>query len=201
MNPLPPITIFHSAGEVAIGLSGITAGAGESQTISITARTDDPSLIPDLSVQYTSPQTTGLLRFKNDRTKTGSTMIYVVVRDNGGTADGGVDSLVVSFPVTVLLNTSDVDDIALPGTFVLQQNYPNPFNPGTMIPFSLPERAHVSLEVFDVTGRLVARLLNQDLAAGIHRIPFDAAGLSSGLYIVRLQTTIGVQSIRMTLVK
>lgn len=201
MNPLPPITIFHSAGEVAIGLSGITAGAGESQTISITARTDDPSLIPDLSVQYTSPQTTGLLRFKNDRTKTGSTMIYVVVRDNGGTADGGVDSLVVSFPVTVLLNTSNEDDIVLPFTFELQQNHPNPFNPGTMIPFSLPERTHVNLDVFDVSGRLVARLLNQDLAAGIHRIPFDAAGLSSGLYIVRLQTTIGVQSIRMTLVK
>lgn len=201
MNALPPITIFHSAGEVAIGLSGISAGEGESQTISISARTDDPALISVLSVQYTSPQTTGILRFMNDRTRTGSTVIHVVVRDNGGTADGGVDSLVVSFPVTVLLNTSDEVDAVLPQTFALGQNYPNPFNPSTMIPFSLPERTHVRLDVYDVSGRLVTRLVDHEMAAGTHRTPFNADALSSGLYIVRLNTPFGSKSIRVSLVK
>lgn len=201
MHALPPITIFHSAGEVAIGLSGISAGDGESQTISISAKTDDPTLISVLSIQYTSPQSTGILRFMNDRTRTGSTIIHVVVRDNGGTADGGVDSLVVSFPVTVLLNTSDEDDKVLPQSYELGQNYPNPFNPGTIIPFSLPERTHVRMDVYDVSGRLVTRLIDQDMAAGAHRIPFKADALSSGLYIVRLNTTLGSKSIRVSLVK
>jgi hypothetical protein len=81
-----------------------------------------------------------------------------------------------------------VSEIAsgLPGTFGLDQNFPNPFNPSTMITFHVPAAATVRLTVFDVLGREVATLVNDDRAAGIHRIAWNAAGLASGVYFYRL---------------
>ncbi len=75
----------------------------------------------------------------------------------------------------------------LPAGFMLHQNYPNPFNPTTNIQFDLAKAANVSLTVFDVTGRQVAMLLdNENLGAGVHTLNFDATGLSSGVYFSRL---------------
>lgn len=69
----------------------------------------------------------------------------------------------------------------------LQQNYPNPFNPSTSIRFELPQQASVSLKVYDVTGRIVATLLDgAEYAGGTHTVNFDARHLSSGLYIYEL---------------
>ncbi len=75
----------------------------------------------------------------------------------------------------------------LPTGFMLHQNYPNPFNPTTHIQFDLAKAGNVSLTVFDVTGRQVATLLdNENLGAGVHTLNFDATGLSSGVYFSRL---------------
>jgi len=75
----------------------------------------------------------------------------------------------------------------LPGRIALDQNYPNPFNPATRISFELPEQMHVTLEVFDVTGRHIQTLVNQAVPAGSHSVTFDAAQLSSGIYLYRMQ--------------
>ncbi len=69
----------------------------------------------------------------------------------------------------------------------LSQNHPNPFNPTTRISFSLTEAADVRLEIFDMLGRRVALLVNERRQAGRHTVDFDASGLSSGVYISRLQ--------------
>jgi hypothetical protein len=69
-----------------------------------------------------------------------------------------------------------------PKTFTLSQNYPNPFNPTTTIRFTLPQRQHVTLKVFDVAGRAVATLVDNQLNAGEHRIAFDGRELTSGIY-------------------
>lgn len=61
-------------------------------------------------------------------------------------------------------------------------NYPNPFNPVTKIKFSLPEDSHVEIKVYDVLGREVAVLLNEEKGAGYHEIKFDANDLPSGVY-------------------
>ncbi|MDG5766031.1 T9SS type A sorting domain-containing protein [Balneolales bacterium ANBcel1] len=81
----------------------------------------------------------------------------------------------------------DIGNPEHPVEFALSQNYPNPFNPVTQIPFTLPETADVQLQVFDVTGRLVATLASGYRPAGAHIVQFDAGGLASGLYIVRIQ--------------
>ena len=69
-----------------------------------------------------------------------------------------------------------------PSTYQLQQNYPNPFNPGTTITYSLPTQTTVSLTVYDLLGRDVATLVQDEKPAGTYSVYFDASHLSSGIY-------------------
>ena len=90
----------------------------------------------------------------------------------------------------------------LPRTNRLHQNYPNPFNPVTTIRFELADGAQqVRIAVFDALGRRVAVLLNGELPAGTHTVPFDGSALASGLYLYRLETENGVLNRKMMLVK
>lgn len=75
---------------------------------------------------------------------------------------------------------------AHPSDFALKQNYPNPFNPTTEIELDVPEKGKAKLAVFDVTGRLVATVLEKELTAGTYKATFDASRLSSGVYFYRL---------------
>lgn len=76
---------------------------------------------------------------------------------------------------------------AQPGGYHLFQNYPNPFNPTTNIRFSLPQREHVTLKIFDLLGKEVATLVEEDLDPGEHAVVFDGNGLSSGVYLYHLK--------------
>jgi hypothetical protein len=77
-------------------------------------------------------------------------------------------------------------DGATPQEFALHQNFPNPFNPRTTISFTIPTESHVTLEIFNVTGEKVATLVDGTRTAGLHLVPFDATGLSTGIYVYRL---------------
>jgi hypothetical protein len=77
---------------------------------------------------------------------------------------------------------------ASPAQFLLKQNYPNPFNPTTTISFALPAGTHAVLGVYDILGRKVATLVDGYVNAGIHQREFNAANLSSGVYLYRLST-------------
>ncbi|MFQ5864385.1 MAG: sulfatase-like hydrolase/transferase [bacterium] len=74
-----------------------------------------------------------------------------------------------------------------PTHFHLEPCYPNPFNPRTTIRFSLPEKGHTTLKVFDVLGREVATLVDDELPSGEHAVVFDAEGLASGVYVYQLR--------------
>jgi len=78
-------------------------------------------------------------------------------------------------------------DTGLPTEFALRQNYPNPFNPVTFIPFDLPSEQHVKLDLYDVTGRLVQTLVNENLPAGQYSYHLDASDLATGVYIYRIE--------------
>ena len=78
-------------------------------------------------------------------------------------------------------NTVRVSNIAVDG-FAVFGNYPNPFNPGTTISFAIANEQHVSIRVFDVTGRLVETVLDETLPAGSHAATFFAKDLPSGMY-------------------
>jgi len=75
----------------------------------------------------------------------------------------------------------------VPSEFVLEQNYPNPFNPSTIISYQLPTNSFVTLNVYDILGREVKTLVNQDEQAGVHSLTFDASSLPSGVYLYRIQ--------------
>lgn len=90
---------------------------------------------------------------------------------------------------------------SLPTSFKLEQNYPNPFNPTTNIAFNIPTASQVTLEVYNMLGQRVATLLNRQLSAGSHMVPFSAANLGSGIYIYRLTAGNFVDTRRMTLIK
>ena len=78
------------------------------------------------------------------------------------------------------------DRTARPATFALLQNFPNPFNPGTTIEYTLSERQPVSLQIFDISGRLVAVLVQSDQDAGRYRIRWNASRYANGAYFLRL---------------
>jgi hypothetical protein len=74
----------------------------------------------------------------------------------------------------------------LHNSFDLKQNYPNPFNPSTTIKFQLPNSSFVNLKVFDVIGKVVATLVNEEKPAGNYNVEFNGGNLTSGIYFYQL---------------
>jgi bacillolysin len=100
------------------------------------------------------------------------------------------------------VTSSNDDELAdLPQKAVLHPAYPNPFNPATTISFDLPSSDHINVKLYDVTGRLVRTVVSAQHQAGQHRLQIDAAGLSSGVYLIRLEGSFGVLTNKVTLLK
>lgn len=136
LNAISNLTITEAAGLQTVNLSGITPGPTNesSQTVAITATSSDTSLIPNPTVNYTNPNGTGTLTFMSVSNALGTATVTVVAQDNGGTANGGVDSTTNTFTVTVLpltnfwsfssnLTVSISDATGAAGTGYTQTNY------------------------------------------------------------------------------
>jgi hypothetical protein len=80
-------------------------------------------------------------------------------------------------------------------------NYPNPFNPTTTINYQLPENGFVTIKVYDLLGKEVATLVNENKSAGYHRVNFDASKLTSGVYVYTITANQFIQSKKMLLMK
>ena len=80
------------------------------------------------------------------------------------------------------------EPVGVPDKYALEQNYPNPFNPSTTIRYTIPETEKVVLTVYNILGQQVATLVNEVQNPGAHQVMFDAAQLSSGVYLYRLTT-------------
>ena len=88
-----------------------------------------------------------------------------------------------------------------PRVFVLGQNYPNPFNPTTTISYSLPIASHATLSIIDLLGRNIATLVDEVKPAGLHLMQWNAGGLPSGVYFLRMNAGRFVDTKKMLLAK
>jgi hypothetical protein len=106
------------------------------------------------------------------------------------------------FSAPILVTSTGITEKGtLPTETVLMQNYPNPFNPTTTITYELPRPSKVKLSVYDMLGREVSVLVNERRDAGVHEVKFEASGLSSGVYLYRIQAGDVVQSKTLVLLK
>lgn len=101
----------------------------------------------------------------------------------------------------IVNNLTAVPGEQTPLTFELAQNFPNPFNPTTRVEFQIPKSSHVSLVVYDISGKEVAKLLDEEMISGTHAVSFDASRMASGIYLYRLQTETSSDTKRMILLK
>ena len=106
-------------------------------------------------------------------------------------------SLAIYFPCCTISTDAD----AVPELFTLQQNYPNPFNPSTSINYHLETLGTVTLQVFDVLGRVMETLVSARQHAGQYTVRFDAGGLPSGAYVYTLRLDERIQTRAMLLVR
>jgi hypothetical protein len=114
-------------------------------------------------------------------------------------ADGVTGNLGQAFVLNI--NTVGIEENLNIAGHWLGQNQPNPFDGQTLIPYSLGEQTHVSLEVFDIVGNRVMTLVNGSQAAGNHNVSFDSDQLAGGMYLYVLTTPQGRQTKRMVVSK
>ena len=96
---------------------------------------------------------------------------------------------------------SRLSEVALPETFSLDRAYPNPFNPITTLRFALPIEAKVFLTVYNLQGREVISLINENMNAGYHSVLWNADTYSSGVYFVKMVAGEYVNTQKLMLVK
>jgi len=89
----------------------------------------------------------------------------------------------------------------LPSEFSLAQNQPNPFNPVTTIRFGVPEKARVTIMLYDVAGREVRKIADEEFEPGYHERVLSASGLGSGVYFCRMVSGSFTQSRKLLLLK
>lgn len=108
---------------------------------------------------------------------------------------GMTGTIIVTDPVGV------DDEKLVADKFELMQNYPNPFNPSTNIGFRISDRGFVSLKVYNILGDEIATLMNEEKEQGVYDVTFNAAGLSSGMYLYKLQAGSFVEMKKMILLR
>ncbi len=134
---------------------------------------------------YTAPDKKFIKALKNN-----SEYLYVSISNYG----------LIKRAVANLIGVNAINNI-MPENFLLHQNYPNPFNPSTNIQYDLPKDNFVTIKVYDLLGKQVAKLINEFKPAGSYLISFDGSKLSSGIYFYKIETKDFIQTKRMVLVK
>ncbi|MFZ1289661.1 MAG: YCF48-related protein [Melioribacteraceae bacterium] len=79
-----------------------------------------------------------------------------------------------------------LDCTKIPHEYFLSQNFPNPFNPGTTIEYSVPQKSQVTLKVYDLLGREITTLINEEKSVGNYSVKFDGSNLTSGIYFYKI---------------
>lgn len=101
------------------------------------------------------------------------------------TGFSGINGIAIS---SETVGISEVPGTVVPQSFALMQNYPNPFNPVTKIRFNVPagNSGNVNISVYDMTGKLVSQIVNQNLSVGTYEADWNASGFASGVYYYKM---------------
>jgi len=100
-----------------------------------------------------------------------------------------------------IVSVRELNDGNIPTSFRLDQNYPNPFNPSTKIKYSIPRSSQVVIEIFDIIGNEIEKLVNEEKTAGTYELTWYAEGLPSGVYFYQLKAGDFIQTKKMVLMK
>ncbi len=161
---------------------------------------------------FSSAYSTGKINLKSLKGKK-IRIIFEFISDSDTPVGSGlqIDDVVIYTPSTVFVNDDHKSDY--PKEFKLEQNYPNPFNPITNIKYSVPlnvnsqngatnnKLSEVHLKVYDVLGKEVANLVNEEKEPGTYEVKFDASAFPSGIYFYRISSGNFVKTKKMVLMK
>lgn len=145
--------------------------------------------------------TTSGLTWERQRTRHSGLFYDVYVIQNDKVIATGVNGVILQ--TTTGGNPIGIEDpaVELPEIFRLFQNYPNPFNPATNITYDIPERTDVKIAIYDIIGKELEVLLNNEVEAGRYEVIWNAAAYSSGIYFCKILTKDFTKTIKLVLVK
>ena len=109
-----------------------------------------------------------------------------------------IESIIVS---DIEGNAISASSVIVPSTYALESAYPNPFNPVTTLNFSLPESQEVILQVYNLQGKVIETLINDNMEAGYHTLQWNADNHASGVYFVKMVAGEFVNTQKLMLVK
>jgi N-acetylmuramoyl-L-alanine amidase len=186
-QPLMNDTSFNAALAIGIRFSEImdTASVRAAFSISPSVKGKIAWLNPNATLLFTPDSA---LPYNTNFTVTvGPTAksFYGIFVDGNKDSVGG-DPIILNFRTAKSSTGITEHNNFLPAEYQLAQNFPNPFNPKTDIQISLPHSSRTTLKIYDVLGREVATLLNDNLGAGRYTVSFDASSLPSGVYFYRI---------------
>ena len=189
-----PILVMNTKGDIYLGYPQFT---GPANGIFCAKSIDQGNSFPEtafINDTNSDAKNLSIVVDQND-------VLYAVWTDNRN------DNKDVYFSKGTIVVTDILEDQNnVPTEFVLYQNYPNPFNPVTKIKYSIPsnvrgETGNVILKVYDILGRAVATLVNENQTAGNYEVQFDGSKLASGVYLYKLQSGSFVQTKKLLLMK
>jgi len=119
--------------------------------------------------------------------------------DEGTVGDGWYVDDIKLTNYSTLVGVNQLSELAT--SYSLKQNYPNPFNPATKIKYAIAKSGFVSLKVYDMTGKVVSYLVNNNQTIGSYEVSFNAASLASGVYYYKLESEGFAETKKMLLIK
>ena len=131
-------------------------------------------------------------------------LVLAELQWNVAAFDGQDSTLSSNGPAVLVVDIQGIlgtEGDMFPAAYTLQQNYPNPFNPATVIRFSVAAKQTASLQIFDITGRLVEIIINEPFAPGKHEVAWHAGHLPSGTYFMQMKSGNFVKTRKMVLLK
>ncbi len=189
-NPLPVSLTTFSANQVSntVSLEWQTGSEYENLGFIIERRSDNEEYI-EIATYSSDEELTGSgnssvrshYSFTDENVVSGTTYEYRISDvDYSG-------RLTILKSVTVQLVDNGLS--GLPNAYALNKAYPNPFNATTTISYELPKSSVVTISVYDINGRFIEELVNENKDAGSHTVRWDASSVSSGVYLYRLVTS------------